>query len=161
MSLTNINNVFRTQKVASTGMRVARRWMDIISNNIANVNTLDTGKIDKDGNFIPYKREVPVLAKVSSENFRDNKVNGDVLNGVKIAGIVKVEDNIKKVFDPNHPAARKNGTPDAGYVYYPGVSVGQEMADLKIAAATYEANLTVVSKANLMIKQALSIGRRS
>ena len=86
MSLTNINNVFRTQKVASTGMRVARRWMDIISNNIANVNTLDTGKVDKDGNFIPYKREVPVLAKVSSENFRDNKVNGDVLNGVKIAG---------------------------------------------------------------------------
>ncbi len=152
--------MFRSQKIAGTGLKATRGWMNVISNNIANANTLDTGKKDKFGNYVPYAREVPVFAKVLSDQFRTNKVNGDVKNGVRVDEIIRVTKNNRKVFDPSHPAARRSGSPDAGYVYYPGVSISQEMADLKVAAATYEANITVISVSNKMIQQALTIGRK-
>lgn len=161
MSASNINDMFRSQRISSTGMRAARSWMNIISNNVANLNTLDSGKRMQDGNFQPYARQVPVFAKVLSEKFRENKVNEDVLNGVKTDEVVELKKSVKKVYDPSHPAARKPGTVDAGYVYYPQISLGQEMSDLKIAAATYEANLTVMHTANRMMDQALSLGRSS
>jgi flagellar basal-body rod protein FlgC len=158
--MSKINDLFRAQRVSGTGLRVSRKWMNMISNNIANVNTLDNGVRSSDGNMAPYARQVPVFSKVLSEQFREHKVNEDVLNGVHVDEIVHVKKNVKKVYDPTHPAARKAGTVDAGYVYYPGVSISQEMADMKIASATYEANLTAIAVANKMNQQALSLGRR-
>ena len=159
MSINTISNMFRSQKVSASALKVGRRWMDILSNNIANSNTVDTGLKSKEGNFIPYARQVPVFQKVLSEKFQENRVNKDVLDGVKVDEIIHVKGNEKKMYDPNHPAARKAGTKDAGYVYYPGVSVSQEMADMKIAAMFYEANVTSISVANKMMDQALSLGR--
>jgi flagellar basal-body rod protein FlgC len=79
-----INNIFRTSEIAASGLRADRLWMNSISNNIANMNTLDTGVRGKDGNFVPYAREVPLFAQVLSEKFRGNKVNGDVKDGVMV-----------------------------------------------------------------------------
>ena len=138
-------------------MKASRRWMNTISHNIANQHSLDTGVRDTDGNFVPYARQVPVFSKVLSEEFRRNRVNEDVRNGVAVKEVVALKDKIKKVYDPFHPAARKPGTKDAGYVYYPAISPSQEMADLRIAAASYEANLSVVAVSNRMTQQALSL----
>ncbi len=155
-----INDLFRIAKVAGSGLRTNRQWMGLISNNIANTSSLDTGAKDVAGNYIPFARQVPVFSKVLSEKFRENKVNEDVLNGVQLDKIVEVTDKYNKVWDPSHPAARKAGTPDAGYVYYPAVSIAQEMADMKLASASYEANLSIISASGKMMQQALSIGRR-
>jgi flagellar basal-body rod protein FlgC len=154
-----INDVFRSSRVAATGLKGSRQWMNAISNNIANATTLDTGVRGRDGNFIPYSRQVPVFAKVLSEKFRQNKVNSDVINGVYVKKVAHLDDDVKKIYDPTHPAARKPGTEDAGYVYYPSVNIAQEMADLKIASAMYEANLSVITVSSKMNIQALSIGK--
>lgn len=154
-----IPNLFRSSEIAASGLRSNRSWMNIISNNIANINTVDTGKKTKDGNYVPYARQVPVFAKVLSENFRENRVNGDVVNGVEVKDIAQLKDNVKKVYDPSHPAARTSG-PDAGYVFFPAVSLWQEISDMKLAAASYEANLTAMSISNKMNEQALQISRR-
>lgn len=156
-----VNDLFRAGKVAASGMRANRNWMNIISNNIANVHSLDTGARDAQGNLVPFSRQVPVFEKVLSEKFRRNQVNGDVLNGVAVKGVVDLKGSVKKVYDPTHPAARKAGSVDAGYVYYPKVNVSQEMADMRIAAASYEANLSIISTSSRMMDQALRIGRRS
>ncbi len=156
-----INDMFRTSLVAASGLRAGRVWMNVLSNNISNMNTVDTGIKDASGNYIPYAREVPVFAKVLSEKFRENKVNKDVLNGVKVDQIALLKESVKKVYDPTNPAARLPGTADAGYVYYPGVNLAQEMADLKIASASYEANLTVIGVDSKMMQGALAIGRSS
>ena len=154
-----IQGIFRAARIAGTGLRASRSWMNIISNNIANVNTVDTGKRTAQGNFIPYARQVPVFSKVLSENFRENKVNDDILNGVKVRDVAHLDKDFRKVYDPAHPASRVNGSGDVGYVYYPGINVSQEMADLKVAAASYEANVTVASVSEKMMKQAMSLGR--
>lgn len=153
-------NIFRAGRVAGSGLKTSRQWMNIISNNVANADTVDTGRIGRDGNYIPYARQVPVFKKVLSERFRDARVNGDVLNGVAVKEVAELEGKIRKVYDPTHPAARRAGTEDAGYVYYPGVSIAQEMADMRMAAAAYEANLSVMSTGGKMTQQALRIGRR-
>lgn len=157
----HINDLFRSGRVAASGMRANRNWMNIISNNVANVASLDTGVRDTQGNMVPYGRQVPIFEKVLSEKFRRNQVNGDVLNGVAVKGVVDLKGSVKKVYDPTHPAARKAGSIDAGYVYYPKINVAQEMADMRIAAASYEANLSVISTSGRMMDQALRIGRRS
>lgn len=154
-----INDAFRASRVAASGLKSSRQWMNAISNNIANSHTLDTGVRDKSGNFVPYARQVPLFAKVLSEKFRENRVNGDIINGVRIKEMVELKDSVKKIYAPSHPAARKAGSVDAGYVYYPSVSGSQEMADLRIAAAAYEANLTVIALSYKMNRQALAIGR--
>ena len=156
-----INDAFRASRIAASGLKSSRQWMNVISNNLANIHTLDTGVRGKGGNYIPYSRQVPVFSRVLSERFRENKVNSDVANGVKVKEIVELDGDVKKVYSPSHPAARKEGTKDAGYVYYPNISSAQEMADLKIASAAYEANLTVIGISGKMTQQALSIGRSS
>lgn len=152
-----VHDLFRSSRIAASGLKSSRTWMNMISNNISNMHTLDNGRIGKDGNLQPYARQVPLFAKILSEKFRQNRINGDVINGVHVKDIVELEGDIKKVYDPAHPAARKPGSADAGYVYYPNISVAQEMADLRIASAAYEANLSVISVSNKMNQQALSI----
>lgn len=154
-----VNSVFRAASIGASGLKASRGWMNIISNNIANVHSVESGRIAEDGNSVPYYRQVPVFEKVLSEKFRRNKVNGDVLNGVAVKETATLQGDVKKVYDPSHPAARKPGTPDAGYVYYPNISVGQEMADLRMASAMYEANMTIVAVSGQMNEQALTLGR--
>ena len=156
----SMQNIFRSARIAASGLKANRNWMNVISNNIANAHSLDTGRMGKDGNYVPYARQVPVFEKVLSESFRRNRVNGDVRNGVAVKGNVSLKDGVKKVYNPTHPAARRPGTKDAGYVYYPAVSIPQEQADLRMAAASYEANLTVVAVSNRLTESALSLGRR-
>ena len=104
-------------------------------------------------------RKIKRKRNLNSEKFRENRVNSDVANGVRVKEIKELKGGVKKVYDPAHPAARKAGTKDAGYVYFPAVSTSQEMADLRIASAAYEANLSVITHASKMNQQALSIGR--
>ena len=159
--MSSMGNIFRSSRIAASGLRASRTWMNSISNNIANMHTLDTGKSDKMGNFVPYSRQVPIFSKVMSEEFRKNKVNNDVLNGVAVKEVAELKGKVNKVYDPTHPAARKAGSKDAGYVYYPSISLTQEMADIKIASASYEANISVVSVSKKMMQQALGLNRRA
>ena len=155
-----MSNLFRAGKIASSGLKASRGWMNVVANNLSNTMVVDSGKRGADGNFVPYARQVPVFSKVLSEKFRENKVNEDILNGVKVSKVVDVKGKVNKVYNPSHPAARRPGTEDEGYVYYPGISVAQEMADMRVAAASYEANLAVISVSGRMMDQALSISRR-
>lgn len=155
-----INNVFRAGRIAGSALRANRNWMNVLSNNIANAQSVDTGVRAADGNYVPYARQVPVFEKVLSETFRRNEVNGDIKGGVAVKGVASLQGDVRKVYDPSHPAARKAGSVDAGYVYYPKISVAQELADMRMAAASYEANLSVVAVTSRMNELALSIGRR-
>lgn len=155
-----LSKLNKAGQIAASGLKSSRTWMNVISNNLANIHSVDTGKRSADGNLIPYARQVPVFAKVLSESYRRNEVNKDPKNGVAVKGIATLKDSVKKVYDPTHPAARKAGTVDAGYVYYPKVSLAQELADLRLAAASYEANLAVMSVGGRIRDQSLLIGRR-
>ena len=137
--------------VSASGMTAQRLRMDIISQNIANVNTTR----DENGN--PYKRKAVVFAEKNVTPFGEvlMKTAGNSGNGVKVTKII--EDNeadMRKVYDPSHPDADEEG-----YVTYPNVNIVQEMTDLIDATRSYEANVTAFNASKSMALKGLEVGK--
>ena len=126
-------SVFGAMNVSATGMTAQQTRVDIISQNIANVNTTR----DADGNV--YKRKTVVFAEKDFTCFSDvlGGATANIGKGVKIAKIV--EDNeteCRKVYDPSNPDADADG-----YVTYPNVfgssiSIFLDMHGLKKAISS-------------------------
>jgi len=143
---------FDSMDVSASGLTAQRLRMDVISNNIANVNTTRT----EEGG--PYARERVVF----SEREKDFSF-GDILSnfskstsgqGVRVTAIEKDPTPFKLVYDPTHPDADAQG-----YVRMPNVNVVTEMVDMISATRSYEANVTAINSAKSMITKALEIGK--
>ena len=75
--------------------------------------------------------------------------------GVQVARTVDDQSEFSVTYDPDHPAADENG-----YVKLPNVKTLIEMADIREAQRTYEANLNIVESSRAMINRALDLLRR-
>jgi flagellar basal-body rod protein FlgC len=138
--------------IATSGMTAQRARVNVISMNLANANTTRTA----DGK--PYRRKTVVFeTNAIPESFDEamkNAESGQEIYGVKVTGIVPVSGEFKKVFDPSHPDADKQG-----YVYLPNVNLVQEMVSLLNANRGYEANAASVRTAKEMALRALDLFR--
>lgn len=144
-------SAFSGMNISSSGMSAQRLRMDIISQNIANVNTT------RDENGQAYRRKSVVFSEKDATPFKEifMKTAGTIGNGVKVTQII--EDNktaMRKVFDPNHPDADEEG-----YVSYPNVNIVQEMTDLIDATRSYEANVTAFNATKNMALKGLEVGK--
>ena len=125
---------------SASGLTAQRLRMEVISNNIANVNTTRT----PEGG--PYRREVVLFAPILR------------MKGVRVIGIV--DDNTEKnplrlKYDPSHPDANEQG-----YVLMPNVNIVTEMVDMISATRAYQANVAAINAAKSMLQEALGIARR-
>lgn len=144
--------------ISATALTAQRLRMDIISNNLANVNTTRT---EKGG---AYRRQMPVFVERPGElSFRQvlQKTLGgqeeqeDLFSrGVRVAEIIEDQAPLKMVYNPDHPDANKDG-----YVAMPNVNTVLEMVDMISATRAYEASVTAVNSAKSMALKALEIGR--
>lgn len=135
--------------ISASGMTAQRLRLDIISQNIANVNTTR----DADGNA--YRRKAVVFAEKNVTPFGDilMKTAGTVGNGVKVTEIAEDDANeMRKVYDPSHPDADEEG-----YVTYPNVNIVQEMTDMIDATRSYEANITAFNATKNMAMKGLEL----
>lgn len=144
-------SAFSAMDISASGMTAQRLRTDIISQNIANVNTT------RDENGQPYKRRTVVFEEKPSNGFSDylSVASGSIGNGVKVSEIV--EDNVTPmtmVYDPSHPDADEDG-----YVHYPNVNTVTEMTNMIDASRAYEANITAFNATKSMTTQALQIGK--
>ncbi|GAA3649235.1 flagellar basal body rod protein FlgC [Microbacterium marinilacus] len=122
--------------IAGTGLNVHRKWLDALSDNIANVNTASS----TDGSAFQARYVVV-------ENDPDSP-------GVHVAGIALGDAEGRLVHEPDNPLAD-----DDGYVRYPDVDLGDQMSQLILAQRGYEANAAVVDRAKTTYEAALQIGR--
>jgi flagellar basal-body rod protein FlgC len=137
--------------VSASGMTAQRLRLDIISQNIANVNTTR----DENGNV--YRRKTVVFAEKDVTPFGDilMKTAGTAGNGVKVTQVSEDKESaLRKVYDPSHPDAD-----EAGYVSYPNVNVVQEMTDMIDATRSYEANVTAFNATKNMALKGLEVGK--
>lgn len=138
--------------ISASGMTAQRLRLDIISQNIANVNSTR----DEDGNV--YTRKTVVFAEKNSDpsSFSEVLNNiGSAGNGVKVTKIADdKESQYRKVYDPSSPEADEDG-----YVTYPNVNIVQEMTDMIDASRSYEANVTAFNATKNMALKALEIGK--
>ena len=128
---------FGALDAATSGATLARTWLDAISDNVANSNT---------------------VRPAGEEPFRARLVVAGALPGTGGAGvraIVAKQGAPDVVYDPDNPLADENGM-----VTRPVVDMTEEMTNLLVASRLYQANLSVVSHARDAYQAALEIGRR-
>lgn len=97
-------SVFSAMNISATGMTAQRTRLDLISENIANVNTTR----DADGNV--YKRKSVVFEEKNYVSFNDALINatGTVGKGVKISKIYEDDETeCRMVYDPSNPDAER------------------------------------------------------
>jgi len=140
--------------ISASGLTAERLRMDVISNNIANVNTTKT----IDGG--PYQRQRVVFEpRGEKANFLfpamfDKSKMTAGFKGVKVTGVINDVNPPKLTYDPGHPDANKEG-----YVAMPNVNIVKEMVDMISATRAYEANVTALNSAKSMAAKALEIGK--
>ena len=133
------NDLTLSADIAASGMRAQSERLKVISQNMANADSLSTEK-GKD----PYRRQV-----VSFANYIDEKTGAQK---VKVDRIVKDMSPFEKKYDPNHPAADAQG-----YVSLPNVNPLVERMDMKEAQRVYDANLNMLKTAREMNNSTLDI----
>lgn len=143
--------IFSAINASATGLSAERLRMDVISNNIANVNTTRTE------NGGPFRRQMVIFQSREGDRinpFRNVEDAQTVGRGVRVKSIMDDMSPFKLEYDPNHPDA----DPD-GYVRRPNITVVHEMVDMITCTRAYEANVQCISSAKDMISSALGIGR--
>ena len=146
--------LFSSFDVNASGLTAQRYRIDVISENIANINTTRTA----DGT--PYRRKIVVFEeKPTRPNFK--RVFDDHyrrLHDGKGVRVVRVSEDhstdLIMAFDPAHPDADENG-----YVHYPNVNVVTEMTNLIDASRAYEANATAFNASKAMAMKGLEMAQ--
>jgi len=144
--------LFQSINISASGLTAQRLRMDVISNNLANVNTTRT----QEGG--PYRRQTVVFQERQEQGSFGSILQEAIRQypgkGVRVVGIIKDMSPLKMVYNPEHPDANANG-----YVQMPNVNTVTEMVDMISASRAYEANVTAVNTAKSMALKALEIGR--
>jgi flagellar basal-body rod protein FlgC len=138
--------------ISASGLTAEKLRMDVISRNIANVNTTRTA------NGTPYRRQVVVFQAMDKQmpfsEYLSDASKTLIGSGVKVTGIIEDKTPFKSVYDPGHPDADEKG-----YIKMPNVDVMTEMVNMISASRAYEANVTAINSAKSMALKALEIGR--
>lgn len=143
--------LFTSFDISASGMTAQRLRSDIISQNLANVNSTSSS----DGGA--YRRKTVVFAEKNYTPFSEvmGTVAGKYTGGVKVTRIVEdTETPMSMVYDPSHPDADENG-----YVTYPNVNVVTEMTNMIDASRAYEANVTAFNASKSIAMKGLEIGK--
>ena len=120
--------------IAATGLRAQMGRMRVITENIANVDSVAT---TPGGD--PYRRRIVTF---SSE--LDRSLGADV---VKLGKVETDSSDFLVRHEPGNPAADAQGN-----VKYPNVNTLVEMTDLRDAQRSYEANLNVITATRKMLQ---------
>ena len=132
-----VNNIFGPIDIATSGLHAHHKNMEVISSNIANARTTDTGKGK------PYRR---LEATFKSED--------DELGGVSLDEIVPDKSEFIRILDKGHPDADSEG-----YVLMPNVDIPKELINLNIATRAYQANAAILKRYQKMVETTLELLR--
>lgn len=136
--------------IAGSAMNAQTVRLNTVASNLANADAVSANPQDA------YKALKPVFASVYSNaqlSAGDNTFPGAE---VRIVDVVQDGSEADRRFEPNNPLAN-----DEGYVYYPGVDVVAEMADMMSATRSFETNVEVLSNVKSMQQGLLRLGQGS
>jgi len=122
--------------IASSALSTHRKWLDAISDNLANINTV---KSTSEAAFQARYLEV---------------TEGAGVTGVNVTGVQFGSAEGKLTYDPENPLADADGN-----VRMPDIDLASQMGYLIMAQRGYQANAAIVDRAKTTYEAALQIGR--
>jgi flagellar basal-body rod protein FlgC len=132
-------SLFDTLSISGSGMLAHRKWLDAVSDNIANMNT---------------------ASATSGDAFKERFVNVQAVDygsgdgGVRVAGATFGSGQGRTVHEPDNPLADADGN-----VKYPDIDLGDQMSQLMMAQRGYQANVSAIQRATDSYEAALKLGK--
>ncbi|MGZ5201923.1 MAG: flagellar basal body rod protein FlgC [Telluria sp.] len=133
MSLFNIFNV------AGSGMSAQSQRLNTVASNMANADSATSTSGEA------YRAKSVVFEAVPLET------GG---TAVRVQQVTEDQSPFKKVYDPKHPLADKDG-----YVNMPNVNVVDEMVNMLSASRSYQNNVDTMNAAKTMLLKTLTLGQ--
>ena len=131
--------MFEAFNISGSGMELHKYWMDAISDNIANVNTVK-----------PTSEKAFQARYVIAQAVED----GGPGAGVAIAGIEMGSEVGRLVSDPSNPLADAQGI-----VRQPDIDLGEQMTTMIMAQRGYQANISNLDRVRSAYQAAIQMGR--
>ena len=131
--------LFDAMSIAGSGMLAHRKWLDAVSDNISNINT---------------------VSRTNEDAFKERMVDVQAVDygkgdgGVRVAGVQFGSGEGRRVYEPDNPLADNDG-----YVKYPDIDLGDQMTELLMAQRGYQANVAVIERAKDAYQAALRLGK--
>lgn len=125
--------------ISRSSMSVHQTWLDAVSDNIANVNT---------------------VRSTADEAFRSRYVvaqaveDGGAGRGVRVAGVELGSVEGRIVYEPTHPLADAQGL-----VRLPDVDLGEQMTHMIMAQRGFQANVSNIYRVKACYDAAIQMGR--
>lgn len=134
-------DISKVMLISAAGMSAQTMRLRTIAENLANADSLG-----ETPGAVPYARKLVTFKNVMDKNLGAHTV--------KVDKITKDPAEFQKRFDPQHPAADRDG-----YVLTPNVNSLIELMDMRQAQRSYEANLSVIEVSKTMVSRTIDLLR--
>jgi flagellar basal-body rod protein FlgC len=129
-------STFNAIGIAGSGVTVYRKWLDAVSDNIANIDNVS--RTSENAFQARY-----VVAQEAQDG-----------SGAQVGGIALGNAEGQLSYEPDSPLADTEG-----YVRRPDIDLGSQMAQMIMAQRAYQANLSVVDRARESYQAAIQLGK--
>jgi flagellar basal-body rod protein FlgC len=126
--------------VAGSALTAQSQRLNVVASNLANADSA-TGP---DGQ--PYRARQVMFSTLP--------LDGDAAAGVRVTGVVDDPSPMRRLYEPQHPMADKEG-----FVTMPNVSVVEEMVNMISASRAYQNNVEAMNTAKTLILKTLTLGQ--
>jgi|SRR5450631_4018204 flagellar basal-body rod protein FlgC len=131
--------MFEALGISGTGMSVHQSWMDAISDNLANINTV------RPTSEAAFQARYIVATPIE---------NGGTGAGVAESGVALGDATGRLVYQPDSPLADGKG-----YVRMPDIDLGEQMGTMVMAERGYQANISNLERVKETYQAAIQMGR--
>ena len=134
-------------ETAGSAMSAQTVRLNTISSNLANADSVsgDPAKV--------YKPLKPIFSAIYNQ-FDAQESNRNGVVPIRIADVVEVSSMMEGRYEPNNPLSNPEG-----YVYYSGINVVNEMADMISATRSFEASVEVLGNVKSMQQSLMGLWR--
>ncbi len=134
-------DLVKALQISAHGLKAQGSRLRVIAENVANADSIPQNPEEQ-----PYRRKL-----VSFANSLNRALGFET---VRVRDVVSDRSDFGKRFEPGHPGADAEG-----YVRTPNVKTIIEMADMREAQRSYEANLKVIEASRSMLQRAIAVLR--
>lgn len=150
-------SLFSIFDVAGSAMTAQNKRLNVVASNLANADsaTSSNGQAYKAKQVVFSTQSVGGEAQVGAPAGDLNGAHGTYgTAGVRVSAVIEDQSPMRKVFEPGHPMADKDG-----FVTMPNVNVVEEMVNMISASRSYQNNVDMMNTAKTLLLKTLTIGQ--